>query len=122
MPLRNQFPDAGEEYLGEASDGIVYRTSFAGGTLEQSFEMVRQFLAEEGFGELPLPKDVNELLAFRLKTRNRQILLFEDNGYKHNPIKILFPTDRRKKRVLILEIYNEKAPQHLLRFHNRLEE
>ena len=122
MPLRTEFPSDGEEYLGGESDGKVYRTTFAGGSLGHSYDMVRQFLKEEGYGEIPLPADVEELELFRLKTRNRQILLFEDNGYKHNPIKILFPADGRKKRTLILEIYNEGAPRHLLRFHNRLGE
>lgn len=121
MPLRNEFPPAGEEYLGGESDGHVYRTVFAGGNLEQTYDMVRQFLHEEGYKDIPLPADVEELKHFRLTTRNRQVLLFEDNGYKHNPVKILFPVDRRKKRTLILEIYNENVPGHLLRFHKRLE-
>lgn len=82
--------------------------------------MVRQFLADEGF-EIPLPVDEVELRKFRLTTRNRQILLFEDNGYVHNPVKILFPPDSRNKRTLILEVYNEQAEHHLLRFHRRLD-
>ena len=69
---------------------------------------------------MPLPENLAELSLFRFSTRNRQILLFEDNGYVHNPIKILFPPDHRQKRKLILEIYNEKAPGHLLRFHRKL--
>jgi hypothetical protein len=63
---------------------------------------------------------VQELELFRLPTRNKQILLFEDNGYVHNPIKILFPTDGRKRNVLILCVYNEAEPQHLLKFHRVL--
>jgi hypothetical protein len=47
--------------------------------------------------------------------------MFEDNGYVHNPIKILFPQDRRKRSTLILCIYNEADPQHLLKFHRILE-
>ncbi|MBI5916053.1 MAG: hypothetical protein HY842_11785 [Bacteroidetes bacterium] len=120
MPLRQEFPAAGSEYLGGTSDGYLYQTAFAGGTLEQSFGMVRQFLEEEGYGGLPLPENLEELKMFRLPARNRQILMFEDSGYVHNPIKILFPTDARQKRTLILEIYNEQAPNHLLRFHRRM--
>lgn len=120
MPLRHEFPAAGTEYLGGTSDGYLYQTAFAGGSLAHSFEMVRQFLVEEGYGELPLPKDLEELKRFRLPSRNRQMLLFEDSGYVHNPIKILFPRDARQKRALILEIYNEQAPNHLLRFHRRM--
>lgn len=122
MALKDTFPGKGEEYLGGESDGLVYRTVFAGSTLEASYDMILQFLREEGFGEIPLPKDAEELELFRLPTRNGQILLFEDNGYVHNPIKILFPVDRRQKRKLILEIYNSEAEDHLLRFHNRLQQ
>ncbi|GAB4242240.1 MAG: hypothetical protein Kow0027_00580 [Saprospiraceae bacterium] len=122
MPIRSEFPKAGEEYQGVVCDGIVYRTAFKGSSLEHAYEMVRQFLKEEGYGNIPLPEDIETLKRFRLKTRNRQILLFEDNGYVHNPVKILFPSDNRSKKVLILELYNEKAPDHLLRFHRKLEE
>lgn len=121
MPLRETFPPAGSKYLDGQSDGIVYRTVFSGSNLVQTYEMVRQFLAEEGYAEIPLPKDAEELKLFRLPTRNKQILMFEDNGYVHNPIKILFSSDRRIKRTLTLEIFNEQAPNHLLRFHKRME-
>jgi hypothetical protein len=120
MPLRENFPAAGEDYLGGESNGYEYCTVFSGARLEQSYEMVRQFLREEGYGDIPIPKDASELTHFRLATRNKQILLFEDNGYVHNPIKILFDEDRRKKATLILCIYNEKDPQHLLKFHRKL--
>ena len=121
MALRNEFPPSGSDYLGGTSDGYEYKTIFSGSSLEQSFEMVRQFLKEEGYENIPLPKDVEELKLFKLPTRNKQILLFEDNGYVHNPVKILFPKDGRKKKTLILCIYNEKDDQHLLKFHNILE-
>ena len=121
MPLREDFPAAGTDYLGGASDGYEYRTVFAGSSLEHTYEMVRQFLREEGYGDLPLPKNAEELDLFRIPTRNRQILLFEDNGYVHNPIKILFPPDRRKRNTLILCVYNESDPEHLLKFHRVLE-
>ncbi len=120
MALKDSFPEAGSDYMGGESDGFVYRTVFAGTSLKHSYEMVRTFLTDEGF-LIPLPKDAAELKKFRLATRNRQIILFEDNGYVHNPVKILFPPDSRNKRTLILEIYNEQADQHLLRFHRRLE-
>ncbi|MBX2874674.1 MAG: hypothetical protein KTR30_21305 [Saprospiraceae bacterium] len=121
MPLRNEFPPAGSDYLGGASDGYEYRTTFSGMNLRHTFEMVKQFLKEEGYDDVPLPRTEEELLLFRLPTRNKQILLFEDNGYVHNPIKILFPIDRRKKKILTLCIYNEQYPDHLLRFHRVLE-
>lgn len=121
MPLRENFPPAGSDYMGGESDGYEYRTIFAGSTLEHSFEMIRQFLQEEGYKDLPLPKSGEELQLFRIPTRNRQILLFEDNGYVHNPIKILFPPDRRKRTTLILCVYNELDADHLLKFHGVLE-
>ncbi len=117
MPLRDEFPPAGSTYLDGESDGYQYETIFSGSSLAISYEMVRQFLAEEGYEDIPLPRNAEELLLFRLPTRNKQILLFEDNGYVHNPIKILFPLDRRKRSTLILRIYNEAAPNHLLKFH-----
>jgi hypothetical protein len=59
-------------------------------------------------------------MCFRLATKQEQIVLFGDNGYVHNPIKILFdPSDKLTKR-LILCIFNEKAENHLLRFHGKL--
>ena len=90
MALRDEFPPIGSEYLGGESDGWEYRTTFAGSTLQQSYEMVCQFLEEEGYEEIPLPRNAEELILFRIPTRNKQILMFEDNGYVHNPIKILF--------------------------------
>ena len=123
MLIRENFPSNDEAVCtGGESDGFVYRTSFSGATLEKSYDMVLQFLEEQGYGNLPVPTNVEELQFFRLSTRNRQILLFEDNGYVHNPIKILFPNDSRKKNTLVLEIYNENAPTHLLRFHGKLKD
>ncbi len=121
MALRDEFPPAGSNYLGGESDGYCYRTAFEGSTLEHSYQMLKAFLQEEGYGDVPLPRDVEELLWFRLPIRHRQTLLFYENGYVHNPVKILFPCDRRRKRRLLLEIYNEKHPQHLLRFHRKVE-
>lgn len=120
MALREDFPPAGSDYMGGESDGYEYRTVFAGSNLESTYEMVRQFLKEEGYKDVPLPRNAEELKLFRLPTRNKQILLFEDNGYVHNPVKILFPLDRRKRSTLILCLYNEQDPQHLLRFHHVL--
>ncbi len=122
-PIREHFPEAGSKYLGGTCDGYVYRTIFRGRTLSHSYEMVVSFLQEHGYGDIPLPADADELLLFRLPTRNRQILMFEDNGYVHNPIKILFPIHARqvRPRTLILELYNEQAPKHLLRFHRKIE-
>lgn len=117
MALRDDFPPAGSDYMGGESDGYEYKTVFSGSKLEISYGMVRQFLKEEGYAEVPLPRNADELALFRLPTRNRQILLFEDNGYVHNQVKILFPTDRRKRSTLILCLYNESDPEHLLKFH-----
>ena len=123
MAIRNDFPtrESAEE-LGGKSDGFVFETAFAGASLEKSYELVKQFMKEAGYDNLPLPKDAGELERFRFVTRNKQILLFEENGYIHNPIKILFHPDRRKKNMLILKLYNEQAPHHLLRFHGVLPE
>ena len=119
MALRDGFPPEGLEYVGGESDGFEYKTVFSGMNLKYSYDMIKAFLIEEGYEDVPIPKTLEELNLFRLPTRNRQILLFEDNGYAHLPIKILFPVDGRNKRKLILSIYNEEAEDALLRFHRK---
>lgn len=121
MSLRDDFPAADSDYLGGQSDGYCYETSFRGGSLAATYDMIRAFLEAEGYADVPIPKDADELALFRLRTRNKQILLFEDNGYVHNPVKILFPADARQKNTLILKLYNEQNPAHLVRFHGVLE-
>jgi hypothetical protein len=116
VPMREQFPPAGSTYLGGSSDGWEYRTVFAGSKLVYTFEMVKQFLAEEGYGDIPLPASADELRLFR-RPRGAQLQLFSEHGYIHNPVKILFPQDSRQRNTLILCIYNEKSEGHLLRFH-----
>ncbi len=115
--MRRRFPEAGSEYEGGTSDGYEYRCVFNGSKLDASLDMIRDFLKQEGYGEIPLPKNAEELLLFRHPSNRGQMMLFGDNGYAHNPIKILFPKDRRKKSQLILYIYNESHPDHLIRFH-----
>ncbi len=117
MALRDDFPRVGEEYMGGLSDGWCYETVFAGSSLDQTLDMIRAFLEEEGYGDVPLPASGDDLLLFKTPTRNRQIVLFEDNGYAHNPVKILFPTKSRIRNQLYLRIYNEMYPNHLLKFH-----
>jgi len=119
MAIRENFPPEGEEYMGGESNGYEYTTVFAGMSLKHSYEMIQAFLKEEGYEDIPLPKDAEELSLFRLKTRNKQILLFEENGYVHSPIKIIFPVNRRNKRTLILYIYNDTDPEHLLKFYRK---
>lgn len=119
MALRDGFPPEGLEYVGGESDGWEYRTVFSGMNLQYSYDMIKAFLSEEGYADVPIPKNIEELALFRLPTRNRQILMFEENGYIHFPIKILFPTDGRQKRKLILCIYNEQVEDALLRFHRK---
>lgn len=113
VPMREQFPEAGSNYLGGASDGWEYRTAFTGSRLSFAYEMLKQFLVEEGYGEIPLPGTAAELKLFK-KPRHAQLQMFADRGYAHNPIKILFPGQRN---TLVLCVYNEREPGHLLRFH-----
>lgn len=116
VPMREQFPEAGSNYLGGASDGWEYRTVFGGAKLAHSFEMLRQFLREEGYADVPLPENAEELRLFR-RPRAGQQQLFGERGYVHNPIKILFPRDPKSRNALILCVFNEREPRHLLRFH-----
>lgn len=117
VPMREQFPPAGSDYLGGASDGWEYRTVFGGAKLAYTYEMLREFLREEGYGDVPLPATVEELRLFRRPRGGQQLQLFGERGYVHNPVKILFPDDPRQRNALILCVYNEQAPGHLPRFH-----
>ncbi|MCB0542214.1 MAG: hypothetical protein KDC70_01780 [Saprospiraceae bacterium] len=116
MPMREQFPPAGSDYLGGTSDGWEYRSVFAGAKLAYTYEMVKQFLSEEGYGDVPLPETAEDLRRFK-RPRGRQLEMFSEKGYAHNPVKILFPADSRQRHTLILCVYNEREPDHLLRFH-----
>ncbi len=116
VPMREQFPEAGSNYLGGSSDGWEYRTAFTGSRLGFAYEMLKQFLVEEGYADVPLPETAAELKLFK-KPRLAQLQMFADRGYAHNPIKILFPNQRN---TLILCVYNEREPGHLLRFHGVL--
>ena len=119
IPVREQFPEPDVEYMGGTSDGWEYRSVFAGTKLAYTYEMVKQFLREEGYADVPLPETVEDLKLFR-RSACGQMQLFAERGYIHNPIKILFPPDYTKKpNTLILCVYNEQAEGHLLRFHNR---
>ncbi len=119
-PLRQAFPAAGEERHGGTSDGYCFRITFAAGRLDRTYAMVREFLVEQGYGNVPVPADAGELRAFRLPSRLRQQLsLFGDDGYVHNPVRILFPPPGGKRGALLLRVYDEAAPGHLLRFHGR---
>ena len=120
--IREAFPEAGSRYSDGHSDGRQYQIVFTGTNLNQSLEMIRSFLEEEGYGEIPLPANGAELLHFRLPTRRDQIMLFADNGYVHNPVKILFNPAQAKPKTLTLCIFNEKTENHLLKFHGKLPE
>lgn len=113
VPMRERFPEAGSHYLGGTCDGWEYRTAFTGSRLSFAYEMLKQFLSEEGYADVPLPETAAELKLFK-KPRHAQLQLFADHGYAHNPIKILFPDQRN---TLILCVFNEREPGHLLRFH-----
>ncbi len=120
VSLRQDFPAKGCEEHGGHSDGYCFRIVFAAGRMERSYDMVREFLGESGYGDLPIPADVTELKRFRLPPKLRhQLSLFGEDGYVHNPLKILFPPKGGKRGALILELYNEGDPGHLLRFHRR---
>ncbi len=121
VPMREEFPPAGSEYLGGTSDGREYRTVFAGSKLAYTYEMVKQFLREEGYGDVPLPETAEELKLFK-RPHGRQLQLFSERGYIHNPVKILFPNGRGQRNTLILCVFNEKAPRHLLHFHGVVKE
>jgi hypothetical protein len=118
--IRDDFPAAGSGREGGVSDGYCYRVQFRAGKLEQTYVMLLAFLHEQGYGDIPVPATVAELRAFRLPPKMRQQLsLFGEDGYVHNPIKILFPPPGARRATLFLELYRERAEGHLLRFHRR---
>ena len=118
--IRFDFPEAGSGREGGDCDGYCYRIVFSAGRLESTYDMVRAFLSEQGYDRIPIPETVTELKAFRLPPKLRhQLSLFGEDGYVHNPVKILFPSEKMKRGTLVLELYNEQEPGHLLRFHHR---
>jgi hypothetical protein len=118
--IRADFPVAGANPAGGYSDGYCFRTLFRAGRLSQTYALLRSFLLEQGYGDVPVPATVEELRAFRLPPKLRhQLSLFGEDGYVHNPIKILFPPPGGRRGELVLELYNEGAEGHLLRFHRR---
>jgi len=116
VPMREQFPAAGSDYMGGSSDGWEYRSVFAGSKLAATYEMVRRFLQEEGYDDVPLPASADDLRLFK-RPRNAQLQLFGERGYIHNPVKILFPYPPAPRNALLLCVYNERLEGHLLRFH-----
>ncbi len=118
--IRDSFPSENSHHLGGTSDGRRYRTVFGGTSLEQSYGMLRQFLSEEGYEDLPLPADAAALTLFRHPPGRKAIKLFEEYGYVHYPIKIYFHPHLSKEHTLILYIYHENASDSLLHFHDRL--
>ena len=121
MTLRENFPPYGSEVLGGTSDGLVYTTAFVGTSLTASLELIRLFLDEQGYSEVPLPRTGEEMLAFLQPERGCHPNLFEEPSYAHNPVRVTFPKRDRLRRKLVVELYNESAPEHLLRFHRRLD-
>lgn len=116
VPMREQFPPAGSDYLGGTSDGWEYRTVFGGAKLAYTYEMVKQFLRDEGYGDVPLPATAEDLKLFR-RSRDPQLQMFAERGYLHNPVKLLFSNIPGQRSAIIVCIYNEQVPDHLLRFH-----
>lgn len=116
VPIRERFPPAGSDYMSGCSDGWEYRTVFAGTKLVYTYEMVKQFLQEEGYGNIPIPETVEDLRLFK-RPRSKQLQLFSEHGYVHNPLKIMFPENPQQRNTLVLYLYNEQAEGHLLRFH-----
>lgn len=119
MAIRHDFPPYGSAVHGGQSDGLVYRTAFRGSSMEATLGMVRAFLDEEGYADVPLPSDAATMLAFLRPEDGRHPHLFEQPDYTHDPVRVVLPTRDRLRRKLVVELYNEAAPDHLLRFHRR---
>ena len=118
--IKEDFPPEGSQYEGGISDGWQYQIRFSGRNLQSSLEMIKSFLQEEGYGNVPIPQTTEELLHFRFPAKNQQLQLFGDTGYIHNPIKILFDSKESRLKTLTLCIFNENAEHHLLKFHGKM--
>ena len=105
--IRFNFPKKGD---GE-SDGWVFKTGFGGNTIEDAYNKLIIFLNENGYEDIPIPKNTDELHFFADKDGNGN-----DGGYEHNPIAISFSAYQTSE--LWLSLFNENYPNHLLMFHN----
>jgi hypothetical protein len=117
VTIRNEFPEEGSNVEGGICDGYEYRVVFAGSRLSDVYQMVRVFLEEQGYGDVPIPANSDEMRCFKTQKTNLQPGLFDLKGYIHNPIKILFLPSKPRRITLGLFLYNELAEGHLLRFH-----
>ena len=69
MSIRENFPKQDDPpYEGGTSDGWEYQIAFRGGNLDASFAMIRSFLQEEGFEDLPVPMNAFELSLFKINS------------------------------------------------------
>jgi hypothetical protein len=98
------------------SDGWEYRVVFTGNRLSDVYGMIRAFLEEEGYADVPIPANADELRLFK-PSKRAQPSLFDLHGYVHNPVKILFLPTKQRRLTLGLYLYNEQTEGHLLRFH-----
>ena len=88
-------------------DGWVYQTAFDGDTEEESFDNLRKFLQENGFGDIPMPQNARRLWFDYLRP--------DDNGnfvrFIWHPI--IISQSEYHKNGLVLSIYNEQIEDHL---------
>lgn len=98
-PVRTNFP------VEPDSDGWVHKTAFQGQTLHEAYDNLKEFLKNQGYQDIPVPKSIEELLLF-VKDGSLE--------YKHNPISIHFSAYQENELWLFL--YNENFPNHLLMF------
>ena len=62
--LRYNFPPAGPVPEGGHSDGYCYRAPFAAGKLPATYELIRSFLKEEGYADVPPARGRGRVEAF----------------------------------------------------------
>lgn len=104
--IRNNFPQSREE----GSDGYAFTRIFSGRTTIEAYEKLKIFLSENGYRDIPVPEDLDELYLMMGEDRL-------EGKYKHNPIEISFFSYNTKQ--LLLTIYDESYPNHLLLFHDK---
>jgi len=104
--LRYFFPKKGEDSeYGRASDGMVVKLSFHKETIEAAYNELKAFLIAEGYEDIPIPKDADELSLFR----------DNESGYvtyEHKPVSISFSAYH--ETALDLVIIDENYPNYIL--------
>ena len=103
--IKNNFPKNMEEYKGGKSDGWCFRIDLWAETENKVIEMIKEFLNNEGYSDIPIPK-AERLWWDYLRPDSNGI----EGSFIWYPIQIY--QNSYKKNAVSLFIYNENHPEH----------